>query len=161
MKRKATNTFGDSATKRPKLATPNLSTSLLDLNDDCLFEVFHHLDLVDLASVGDVCSRLKATTQYYFELPTYRNMSFPCDMSTMEQRPSLKMRLLQMYRVMRNVVSMIQSQECWNATRNWLDCTWMAAKIWTLHPECDQNCRAFKFVKELCLDHIESNTSSL
>lgn len=115
MKRKAATTSGQSAAKRQcaveksKPATPEFSTTLLDLNDDCLFAICSHLDLVDLASVADVCNRLKPTTQDYFELSKYRQMSFPRDISTMNKRPPFKKRLQQMCRVMRNFGSMVES----------------------------------------------------
>lgn len=40
--------------------------SLLNLNDDCLLEVFAWLPLLDLCAIRNSCSRLKQLTEYYF-----------------------------------------------------------------------------------------------
>lgn len=117
MKRMARNIIGQSAAKRrcgekdSKPATPSNSTALLDLNDDCFFEVFRYLDLVDLGSVADVCSRLKSTTQEYFGISSYRDMYLPRDISAMDKRPPFKKRLQQMCRVMRNFGSKVRRLE--------------------------------------------------
>lgn len=39
---------------------------MLSLNDDCLFEIFEYLNVVDLCTVADVCDRLKQSAQVYF-----------------------------------------------------------------------------------------------
>lgn len=53
------------------------ATTFLDLNDDCLFEVFKHFDVVDLSAVSDVCNRLRRTAHAYFERSKLRNFEFP------------------------------------------------------------------------------------
>lgn len=80
MKRKATitNTDGRPAAKRRATTTakrkahktttkmdamPTNATTLLNLNDDCLLELYRYLDLVDLDAVANACTRLKWTTQ--------------------------------------------------------------------------------------------------
>lgn len=44
----------------------DLSTAMLDLNDDCLMEIFRYLDLVDLYYVTEVCVRFKQCAQSLF-----------------------------------------------------------------------------------------------
>lgn len=46
-------------------ATMN-ATALLDLNDDCLRDVFEYLSISDLAAVADVCSRLRHVARLHF-----------------------------------------------------------------------------------------------
>lgn len=47
--------------------------SLLRLNDDCLFEVFSWLPMLDLCAVRTTCSRLKSLTESYFSR-TYKSL---------------------------------------------------------------------------------------
>lgn len=42
-------------------------TKFLDLNDDCINEVFRHLNVIQLCSVTQVCKRLQELAQSYFK----------------------------------------------------------------------------------------------
>lgn len=50
--------------------TPS-SIDILDLNDDCLRRVLNDLSLTELATVADVCSRLKSVAQAHFASAVY------------------------------------------------------------------------------------------
>lgn len=63
--------------KMKQTSPPTDATTILDLNDDCLFEVYKHLDLLNLTAVADVCSGLRRSARAYFELSKYRNLTFP------------------------------------------------------------------------------------
>lgn len=41
------------------------ATTILDLNDDCLLEVFNHLEWLDLCAVANVCQRFRQNAQAY------------------------------------------------------------------------------------------------
>lgn len=43
-------------------------TTILDLNDHCLREIFKHLNVYDLRAVADVCSRFKQNAEPVFSL---------------------------------------------------------------------------------------------
>lgn len=51
-------------------------TTLYDLNDDCLFEVFDHLRQYDLANVADVCSRFRQIAQAHFARSPFKDSVF-------------------------------------------------------------------------------------
>lgn len=51
------------------------ATAILDLNDDCLLEVFEYLDLLDLCSVADVCSRFRRNAKACVK---YSNKKYLC-----------------------------------------------------------------------------------
>lgn len=53
------------SSSRPSLSERSY-TAILDLNDDCLLEVFQHLKLNDLLSAGDVCHRFRENSQRHF-----------------------------------------------------------------------------------------------
>lgn len=57
---KRTKLHGRESFKRLR-STPrrDVEVSILDLNDDCLREIFRYLDLLDLASVANVCTRFR------------------------------------------------------------------------------------------------------
>lgn len=42
------------------------ATNILALNDDCLFEMFKYLGVLDLSSISDTCTRFKQTAKAYF-----------------------------------------------------------------------------------------------
>lgn len=44
-----------------------LSTQLIQLNDDCFFEIFKWLPLEDLCSISLSCKRIRALAEYHFE----------------------------------------------------------------------------------------------
>lgn len=47
--------------------SPNTTNTLIsDLGDDCLLGVFKHLDLSDLCTVADVCSRFRLNARNHF-----------------------------------------------------------------------------------------------
>lgn len=81
MKRKAA--LVQSSSKRMRQmkmdAPPTVTnaTTFLDLNDDCLFEVFKHVNVVDLSAISDVCNRLRRTAHAYFERSKLKNFEFP------------------------------------------------------------------------------------
>lgn len=51
---------------QPRAVEGAPKTVVFDVNDDCLREVFRHLDLFDLCTVADVCLRFRANAQEYF-----------------------------------------------------------------------------------------------
>lgn len=53
-----------------------LSTSITDLNNDCLREVFEHLHLLDLCTVAAVCTHFKAIAQFQFATSKNKRFSF-------------------------------------------------------------------------------------
>lgn len=65
-------------------------TKLTDLNSDCLFAVYDHLDLLSLANVADTCGRLRDTANEFFSRSRFRNLEFPFEVFTshdMEHEP--------------------------------------------------------------------------
>lgn len=52
------------------------STTFVDLNDDCLREVFQYLDLGGLTTVADVCHRFKQVAQAHFAAKGNKNFEF-------------------------------------------------------------------------------------
>lgn len=49
----------------------------LHLNDDCFLEIFSQLPLLDLCSIRNTCSRLRALTDYYIaRTPTHSSLDF-------------------------------------------------------------------------------------
>lgn len=54
-------------------STSASSTVILDLNDDCLLEVFKHLDLADICTTADVSRRFRHTSQKHFASPKFKN----------------------------------------------------------------------------------------
>lgn len=53
--------------------TPNLydvsaAANFMDLNEECIFEVFNHLSLTELCIVAGVCSQLRFAAQKYFDV---------------------------------------------------------------------------------------------
>lgn len=59
-----------------EMASSNRSTSIMDLNDDCLWEFCADLNLIDLSAVADVCSRFRAAARNYFRKSTEKNVNF-------------------------------------------------------------------------------------
>lgn len=53
---------------------PSAPSHILDLNDDCLREIFGVLHLSDLCSVADVCTRFRHVAQETFVVPKYRKL---------------------------------------------------------------------------------------
>lgn len=49
--------------------------TFLDLNDDCLLEIYDHLGVNDLCAVSKVCKRLKTTSEFYFPRK-YKKLDF-------------------------------------------------------------------------------------
>lgn len=71
---------GDVKTSLPPTvvsSTVSTTTTIVDLNDDCLFEVYKKLGLQDLCSVADTCSRLKSTTRAHFANSELKTLNFP------------------------------------------------------------------------------------
>lgn len=63
------NFFSESAEKE--------ATTILGLNDDCLREVFEHLDPYDLGSIADVCHRFRhASTEDHFAHRKFVSLEF-------------------------------------------------------------------------------------
>lgn len=54
-------------------------TLIMNLNDDCLLEVFGHLSLIDLCSVADVCTRFRRTAQACFAYSKKTDLNVPED----------------------------------------------------------------------------------
>lgn len=65
--------------KTERAPTPSVdpTTTILDLNEDCLFEVYKYLNLLEWASFADVCSQLRSSTQTYFGRSKFKNFIFP------------------------------------------------------------------------------------
>lgn len=55
--------------------SPSLTT-ILDLNDDCLFQVFRHFNHLDLSAITDVCTRFRQTAITYFPHFNLRHIDF-------------------------------------------------------------------------------------
>lgn len=72
MEKKDTN-IDDSPEQNSKM---RIHTTILDLNDDCLLQVYKNLDLLDLTAVADVCSHLRRTAKDYFQLSKFRDLNF-------------------------------------------------------------------------------------
>lgn len=53
-------------------STSTSNVVILDL-DDCLQEVFKHLDLRDLCTAADVCRRFRQNAQSYFASPEFKD----------------------------------------------------------------------------------------
>lgn len=51
-------------------------TDILDLNDDCLFEVFKYMNALDLCAIADVCSRLRQNAKASFALFISKEIDF-------------------------------------------------------------------------------------
>lgn len=63
--KKATTSHTDTQTD-PRMPNDN-QLSILDLNDDCLMEIFHNLDALELCAVKDSCQRFRNLTEYHFQ----------------------------------------------------------------------------------------------
>lgn len=53
------------------------TTTLSDLNDDCLLELFKYLDLSDLCAVADVCSRFRQNSTIAYVHSKYKRFHLP------------------------------------------------------------------------------------
>lgn len=51
-------------------------TTIEDLNDDCLREVFHHLKLIELVDVADSCYRFRQIAQAHFAVEGDKKLVF-------------------------------------------------------------------------------------
>lgn len=58
------------------IESPASNTSILDLNDDCLREVFERFSLDDLCAVADTCSRFKGIAQESFKTLKQKKLEF-------------------------------------------------------------------------------------
>lgn len=54
-----------------------VSTTLTDLNDDCLLELFKYLGLSDLCAVADVCSRFRQNSTIAFVHSKHKRFNLP------------------------------------------------------------------------------------
>lgn len=50
------------------------NTKITDLNDDCVLEVFNHLDFSDLCAAADVSRRFRLNAQIHFTTPKFSNV---------------------------------------------------------------------------------------
>lgn len=50
-------------------------TNALELIDDCLQDIFGHLDLLDLCTVADVCTRFRENAKLYFAKKEYKDIN--------------------------------------------------------------------------------------
>lgn len=97
-------------------STSTEAITFIDLNDDCLNEVFKNLDLSDLCSVADSCSRLKSATQAYFAYSELRTLHFPYSGMRYSRKPLMVNQLIyESSRVLRNfgasVISFIETED--------------------------------------------------
>lgn len=51
-------------------------TTIQALNDDCLFEIFKYLGVLDLSSIAETSSRFKQTVKAYFAYSKKKNLDF-------------------------------------------------------------------------------------
>lgn len=65
------NKMSNKIIKKRKINTSS-KTTILDLNSDCMLEVFKYLDLKDLCATGDVCRHFRENAQNYFALPKFK-----------------------------------------------------------------------------------------
>lgn len=89
---------------------------VIDLNDDCLTEIFKNLELSDLCSVADTCSRLRSAAKAYFAYSEFRTLHFPYSGMRYSRKPLLVNQLIyESSRVLRNfgasVISFNESEE--------------------------------------------------
>lgn len=70
---KKTCNDGETPTKRSKYNLRSHSTIFVELNDDCLNEIFRHLNVLDLCTVPQVCDRLKQLSESYFSMRHSKN----------------------------------------------------------------------------------------
>lgn len=56
----------NSSKTTPSIAATKRRTSIVDMNDDCMFEVFKYLRLIDLCVVADVCQRFRQNAKRHF-----------------------------------------------------------------------------------------------
>lgn len=85
-------------------STSDEATTILDLNDDCLYDVFKYLHLFELANVADVCSCFRRTAESFFAQSTFKTIDlwdniYWCD--------SINQQILQTYKVLRNFGDLI------------------------------------------------------
>lgn len=59
-----------------EIDAPFSSTTILDLNDDCLLEVFRYGDMFDLADYADVCTRFRGIAAERFYQSKFREIDF-------------------------------------------------------------------------------------
>lgn len=55
-------------------STSASTTIILDLNDDCLIEIFKHLNLNDLCAVADVCRLFRRSSRTHFAYSAFKNV---------------------------------------------------------------------------------------
>lgn len=61
------------------LCTSANATTILELNNDCLLEVFKHLDLLSLCTVADVCNRFRQNAKVCFQHSKKRDLNLTND----------------------------------------------------------------------------------
>lgn len=111
MKRRTTRLSANSTSKQRRKVTtsspltdttPTEATMILDLNDDCFFEIFKYLDVMDMCSVADSCSRLKAAAREHFAHSKFNNFNFPLSIRDRSESDTANQMLLEASKVLRN-----------------------------------------------------------
>lgn len=84
------------------------ATRIIDVNSDCLREIFEKLDLWDLCAVADVCSNFREIARAHFKTSKYKNLDLTV-FHTVKDVNSAKNALLWTSRVLRNFNGLIES----------------------------------------------------
>lgn len=85
------------------------ATTAIDLNDDCLLEVFQHLNTTDLAAVADVCHRFRQVAQAHFVSKGDKKLDFAPIFKYESDGESAMYALLHISRILRNFGDSIES----------------------------------------------------
>lgn len=75
-------------------------TTILDVNDFCLRQVFKHLHVMDLCAAADVCTRFRGNIIAHFELSNHRNIEFDEFLDEVDETAEEK--ILKISKVLRN-----------------------------------------------------------
>lgn len=104
-------------------STSTLTTIISDLDDKCLFAVFNYLDLMDLRSVADVCTRMRYSAKSQHAKCEEKRLYFPIVL--FRGNVSLKSMLLQTSRALRVFGAHVQRFHDYILRENhYLICEW-------------------------------------
>lgn len=118
------------------------TTTILHLNDDCMIEVFKHLNLHDLCSVADVCFRFRQNAQAQFSYSEFKYLGFRNDF--IHSSETAKQKLLGTSQVLRNFGAFARS-------------------IYNVNGYCFRNCRSEYHIRtfELISGHCSASLIEL
>lgn len=108
--------------KRRKIAhSSNEDTAILDLNDDCLLEVFKHFDLQDLCEVADVCARFRQNAKTSFRFSRKNGLSLAEDIKS--DGDSMEQFVLKTSKILRNFgasfITFYENGTCGRRQNDW------------------------------------------